>query len=196
MQRRATSSKKRSSRSAVEQEAVSMLMEDHKKVQELFRDFQKAHEQDDSETCQQIATLTCAELEVHATLEEEIFYPAAREALGDDEDLIDEAEVEHQSVKGLIANLRAMNAGDQKFAATFTVLAEYVKHHVTEEEGEIFPKVKKAKLDVHALGQDMASRKTQLAQDMGLTDDEGKDAEDDMDDEEMPRSPRRARVSG
>src|SRR5262245_61477332 len=162
MPRQSTTSRARAAR-ADQNDAVSMLMEDHKNVQKLFRDFEKAHEKQDDETCQQIATRVCTELEVHTTLEEELFYPAAREALGEDEELIDEAEIEHQSAKDLISELRAMDGSDSKFAPTFTVLAEYVRHHIKEEEREMFPRVKKAKLDVDALGQEMAARKAQLA---------------------------------
>jgi hemerythrin superfamily protein len=165
MQRRSATSNRSGSSS---HDAVSMLMEDHKKVQKLFRDFQKAHEDEDEETCQEIAAQVCDELEVHTTLEEELFYPAARESLGDDQDLIDEAEVEHQSAKDLIAELRIMDASEQKFAATFTVLAEYVKHHIKEEENEMFPRVKKAKLDVDGLGRQMAERKSELTQEMDM----------------------------
>jgi hemerythrin-like domain-containing protein len=193
MQRRSTTSNSRASRSSGGDDAVSMLMEDHKKVQKLFRDFEKAHDQQDEETCQQIAELVCAELEVHTTLEEELFYPAAREALGEDEELIDEAEIEHQSAKDLIAGLRAMEASDQRFAPTFTVLAEYVKHHIKEEEDEMFPKLKNAKLDVKSLGQEMAARKTQLMQEMGLSEDgPGDGAQDEA---ERLRSRARAQVS-
>jgi hemerythrin-like domain-containing protein len=172
MQRRSTSSQTRASGTrARNDDAISMLMEDHKKVQKLFRDFEKAHEADDSEACQQIVQRACAELEVHTTLEEELFYPAAREALGEDEELIDEAEVEHQSAKELIAQLGAMGPQDQKYAATFTVLAEYVKHHIKEEERELFPKLKKAKLDVDSLGEEMQAQKRVLTEERGLTDD-------------------------
>jgi hemerythrin-like domain-containing protein len=171
MQRRSTSSQIRTSGTRARSDAVSMLMEDHKKVQKLFRDFEKAHDADDSEACQQIVQRACAELEVHTTLEEELFYPAAREALGEeDEELIDEAEVEHQSAKELIAQLGAMVPDDQKYAATFTVLAEYVKHHIKEEERELFPKVKKAKLDIDSLGEEMKAQKRVLTEEKGLSD--------------------------
>jgi hemerythrin superfamily protein len=192
MQRRATTNSSRTSRSSTGDDAVSMLVQDHKKVQKLFRDFDKAHEKQDDSTCEQIAQLVCAELEVHTTLEEELFYPAAREALGEEAELIDEAEIEHQSAKDLIAELRAMNAADQKFAPAFTVLAEYVRHHIKEEEGEIFPKAKKAKVDMNSLGQEMQTRKTQLMEEVGLDGDRPEaDAEDDA---KQPRS--RSRVPG
>jgi hemerythrin-like domain-containing protein len=172
MQRRSAAAHTRPSRASARDDAVSMLMEDHKNVQKLFRDFEKAHEAEDDEACEQIARLACAELEVHTTLEEELFYPAAREVLGEDEDLIDEAEIEHQSAKELIAQLDAMEPDDRKFAATFTVLAEYVQHHIKEEEREMFPKVKKAKLDVDSLGEEMKARKAALADEKGLVDPE------------------------
>ncbi len=194
MQRRSTASNPRGSRSSGSDDAVSMLMEDHKKVQKLFRDFEKAHDKQDDAACKEIAEHVCAELEVHTTLEEELFYPAAREALGEDEELVDEAEIEHQSAKDLIAELRAMDAADQKFAPTFTVLAEYVRHHIKEEEGEMFPRVKKAKVDVASLGQEMAARKTQLTQDMESGElQPGRGLEADTD---ARRSRSRARVSG
>ena len=193
MQRRSTTNSSRAPRSSGSDDAVSMLMEDHKKVQKLFRDFDKAHDKQDDETCQQIVELVCAELEVHTTLEEELFYPAAREVLGEDEELIDEAEIEHRSAKDLIAELRVMDAADQKFAPTFTVLAEYVKHHIKEEEGEIFPKVKKAKLDVDSLGEEMQTRKTQLIQEGRLG--EGRPENDGKDEAEQPRSRTRARAA-
>ena len=195
MPRRSATSNPRGSRHA-KKDAVSMLMDDHKKVQRLFADFEKAHEKEDEEACQQIAEQVCDELEVHTTLEEELFYPAAREALGEDEELIDEAEIEHQSAKDLISELRAMQAADQKFAPTFTVLAEYVRHHVKEEEKEMFPRVKKAKLDVDSLGQEMAARKAQLTAETDSGEMESGDARGaGRPDSEAERARSRTRVS-
>jgi hypothetical protein len=93
----------------------------------------------------------------------------------------------------LIAELRVMDAADQKFAPTFTVLAEYVKHHIKEEEGEIFPKVKKAKLDVDSLGEEMQTRKTQLMQEGRLG--QGRPENDGKDEAEQPRTRTRARAA-
>lgn len=189
MQRRSpTTRNARSSRSSAGDDAVSMLMEDHKKVQKLFRDFEKAHDKEDDDSCREIAQLVCTELEVHTTLEEELFYPAAREILGEDEELIDEAEVEHQSAKELVAQLRGMDPSDAKFAPTFTVLAEYVKHHIKEEEGQIFPKVQKARLDVDGLGQEMQARKSELNAEAEVGEPPEREDED--------RSRSRARVAG
>jgi hemerythrin superfamily protein len=93
-------------------------------------------------------------LTVHAEAEEEIFYPAAREAI-EEQDLLDEAEVEHASAKDLIAQIEAMDSSDPLYDAKVTVLGEYIDHHVEEEEKEMFPKVKKAKLDLEALGEEI-----------------------------------------
>jgi hemerythrin superfamily protein len=144
-----------------ETDAIAMLMADHKKVKSLFDQFKKmkdGSEEDKAAVVEQI----CAELTVHAELEEEIFYPAVREQIGD-EDLMDEALVEHAGAKDLIAQLENMNPGDDLYDAKVTVLGEQIDHHVKEEEGEMFPKVKKAKVDTIALGAEMAARKEELA---------------------------------
>ena len=108
-------------------------------------------------------------LTVHATVEEEIFYPAAREALGEEEDLIDEADVEHATAKDLIAQIEGSSpAEDALFDAKVKVLGEYIAHHVKEEEGEMFPKAKKGKLDAAALGLEIAARKDELMAEMGV----------------------------
>jgi hemerythrin-like domain-containing protein len=102
---------------------------------------------------------------VHAQIEEEIFYPAAREALKE-QDLIDEATVEHASAKDLIAQIEQAQAGDELFDAKVIVLGEYIKHHVKEEHNEMFPKLKKTKLDLKALGEQLAERKEALMAEM------------------------------
>jgi hemerythrin-like domain-containing protein len=102
---------------------------------------------------------------VHTALEEEIFYPAVREAI-DDEDIMNEAAVEHETAKMLIEQLENMDSDDPNYYATFTVLGEYVKHHIKEEHGEMFPAAKKAKLDLEALAERMRSRKEELLGEM------------------------------
>src|SRR4030095_12404141 len=121
-------------------EVIDLLKEDHKQVKKQFREFEKMDPQEDAQSCEELVRRTCSELDVHATLEEELFYPAARAALKgqEGEDLLDEAKVEHQSVKMLIEQLEGMGSTDPMFKASFTVLGEYVKHHVQEEEGEMF----------------------------------------------------------
>ena len=119
-----------------------------------------------------MATQICNELTVHTKIEEEIFYPAMRQAL-DEEDLLNEAEVEHASCKDLIAQIRKMSADDDMYAAKVIVLGEYIDHHVEEEHSEMFPKAKKAKkLDLKALGERMAARKSDLMSSMGMDDEE------------------------
>lgn len=151
-----TTTKKSSGASA--DNAITMLTDDHKKVKKLFKDFEKLKEKGDASEKEALVEQICAELTVHAEIEEEVFYPAAREAI-DDDDLMNEAEVEHASAKDLIEQLQAMDSSDPTYDAKVTVLGEYVNHHVDEEEKEMFPKVKKAKLDLEAIGEEIATLK-------------------------------------
>lgn len=139
--------------------AIEMLREDHHKVKNLFEEFKHAEER---QTKEQIVESTLHELEVHAALEEEIFYPAAEEQI-DEKESIDEAREEHHVVKLLIGELRKMSAGDERYDAKYTVLAESVKHHIEEEESELFPKLE-GKLDSEELGAEMETRKQELQQ--------------------------------
>ncbi|MCU0950024.1 MAG: hemerythrin domain-containing protein [Burkholderiaceae bacterium] len=156
--------------SAARKEVLDMLVEDHKRTKKLFREFEKLSE-DDAEERESLVSLVCAELKLHTQLEEECFYPALRGKLKE-EDLLEEAEVEHASAKQLIEQLDAMDAEDPKFAATFTVLGEYVKHHIKEEENEMFEQAQKAKVDWSALMQQMTERRMELEMELGLADDE------------------------
>ena len=149
------------------QDAITLLTDDHKKVQKLFKEFEKLVKQDDDEGKDELAQLICAELTIHTQIEEEIFYPAAREAL-EEQDLLDEAEVEHASAKELIEQIESMRAGEELFDAKVTVLGEYVNHHIKEEQDELFPKLKKAKMELDALGDDLAQRKEELMAEMGM----------------------------
>lgn len=159
-----------SSRTATQcrQEVLNMLKEDHRMVEKSFKEFEKLQKAEDKDeaTCQQLVEETCMALEVHAELEETCFYPTIREAI-EAADLIDEAEVEHQTLKALISQLRAMQASDDKFAATFTVLGEYVMHHVKEEEGEMFRKLTRAKIDWPHLLESMEEQREKLMEEMG-----------------------------
>jgi len=142
-------------------DAISLLTQDHRNVEGLFKQFEGLD--DDDENKVELVRTICAELTVHATIEEEIFYPAAREALGEDgKDVLDEAEVEHAGAKDLIAQLEEAAPGDDLYDAKVTVLAEYIRHHVKEEEGELFPKLKGSDLDLDALGEEMRARKEEL----------------------------------
>lgn len=149
--------------------ALDMLEEDHKKVQKLFKQFEKLD--GDEETRAALVQEAIAEIKIHTAIEEQVFYPAARETLGDEEegeDLLNEAAVEHDSAKALIEKLEGLDPSDPYFAATFTVLGEYVNHHIHEEESELFPKVKKAKMDLEAIAQDLLEAKEQMRAELGL----------------------------
>jgi hemerythrin superfamily protein len=148
----------------LEADAVAMLMADHKQVKSLFREFASVKEKAPADEDQQKADIVkriCTELTIHAELEEEIFYPAVRQAIKD-EDLMDEALVEHAGAKELIAQLEGMETDDDLYDAKVTVLGEQIDHHVKEEEGEMFPKAKKAQIDIDELGRKMAERKAEL----------------------------------
>ena len=144
-------------------DAIDMLMDDHRRVEELFEEFESSKDdEDDDEKAERVGEI-CLELTIHATLEEEIFYPAARAALGEEgADVLDEAEVEHESVRMLIATLAESAPDDDLFDARVKVLSEYVKHHVAEEEGELFPKLRDAEFDSGSIAEEMRERKEEL----------------------------------
>jgi hemerythrin superfamily protein len=143
-------------------DAIALLKADHTEVAEMLKKFETARS-----TKQKLAQQICMSLTVHAQIEEEIFYPAAREALGGGgEDLLNEAEVEHNSLKELIGQIEGLSPDDELFDARVKVLGEYVKHHVKEEEGEIFPKLRKSDMNLVEVGAQLAARKKQLVTQM------------------------------
>jgi hemerythrin superfamily protein len=148
---------------------LDMLAADHKKVQKMFKDFEKI--QDDDAAKQQLVETCCAELTIHDHLEEELFYPALRDTIKQ-VDLINEAQVEHATAKQLIAELSSMQPDEELYDAKFTVLGEYVKHHIEEEEKEIFPKAKKAGLDLEAMAEEAQERKLELQEEFGMAPEE------------------------
>jgi hemerythrin superfamily protein len=144
-------------------DAIDLLMEDHAKVRKLYKQYQKLMKDEASDTeKQEVAEMICHELTVHATVEEELFYPPVRAAL-DEDDMLDEAEVEHDSAKALIAQIESMDPDDDLYDAKVVVLCEYIDHHVTEEEEEMFPKVrKKSGLDLDQMKIEMLARREEL----------------------------------
>lgn len=162
-------------------DAIALLKQDHRVVERLFDEFEEA----DDDQLQMIAERVCQLLTVHAQIEEELLYPPAKQALEEEEDieLVNEANVEHQSAKDLIAKIEDMTPEDESFKATVKVLGEYIKHHVKEEENELFPKVKKTDLDLKDMGAQLLERKMQLMQEMGI-------------EVEMEEQPARKRASG
>ena len=156
--------RKSPTRSRAPKDAIALLKADHKEVKTMVGQFSSSRS--DSKKSQ-LAAQICAALEVHAEIEEELFYPAVREALkSNGEDLLDEAEVEHASVKELITKIKGGSPGDELWEAQVTVLGEYVNHHVKEEEGQMFPKVRKTRIDLVALGEQLAHRKAELQRGM------------------------------
>ena len=139
-------------------EATALLRSDHKAVDLLFAEFEKTRSAAKKKA---LVAKICVELTVHAAIEEEIFYPAVQAALKDKK-LVPEATVEHASLKELISQIKDAEPDAALYDAKVTVLAEYVKHHVKEEQNEMFPKVKKTKLNLHKLGAQLAARKSEL----------------------------------
>jgi len=137
---------------------TDMLREDHRKVKGLFEEFEQA---ENGKAKQRIVETAVMELEVHAKLEEGLIYPAIRSHI-DDDDLMDEALEEHHVVHGLIGELKKMKPSDERYDAKFTVLAENVKHHIKEEESEMFPKAEDCDIDWEALCSQVVVRKEQL----------------------------------
>ena len=158
-------SKKAAPKSA---DAIAILVADHKRVKALFKKFDKLKENKGTKRQKHaVVSEICMELRIHAQVEEEIFYPAVRKKIKD-ADLMDEADVEHAEAKGLILQLLNGKPGDDHYDAKVTVLGENINHHVGEEQGEMFKKVKRAKVDTAALGLLIAARKAELKADPRL----------------------------
>lgn len=155
---RKTDQKAATRASAKAKDAIAMLKADHKQVSTLFEQFEVARSAARKKAL--VAQISLA-LTVHTALEEEIFYPAVKTALRDKE-LVPEATVEHATVKDLIAQLLAAEPGGEEYDAKVKVMSEYVKHHVKEEQYEMFPKAQKTRLDMVALRDKMLARKEEL----------------------------------
>ncbi|HEX6155639.1 MAG TPA: hemerythrin domain-containing protein [Burkholderiales bacterium] len=156
------------SRTKTSADAIDLLKQDHERVEKAFKEFEKLDRQD-AEACRRLIGGVCEALTAHTTLEEEIFYPAVREAI-DDEDLMNEAAVEHETARMLIEQLQNMGPDDPNYFATFTVLGEYVRHHIKEEQNEMFPAARKSGIDLAALGERLRARRDELpAQEEAVT---------------------------
>lgn len=145
-------------------DAIKLLMHDHAEVKKMFKQFETLASRSDLEGKVAVANRICMELLIHTQVEEEVFYPAARAALHE-EDMMNEAKVEHDSARELIAQIQSMDPQDAMYDAKVIVLGEYIEHHVQEEEKEMFPKMKKAKCDLQQLGARMAALKKSLQHD-------------------------------
>jgi hemerythrin superfamily protein len=144
--------------------AIELLKNDHRMVEDLFKQYEDIKEGAEDQAKEELVAQICGALTVHAQIEEAIFYPAARQALQQEEgqDLLDEAAVEHQTLKDIIGRLEMAPTSDPLYDAGVKVLSEYVKHHVREEENELFPKVRSSDMDLQAIGEQLARRKQQL----------------------------------
>ena len=161
-------------------DAITLLKLDHENVRLMFEEFEKA----DEDMKFGLATEICQALTVHATIEEEIFYPQVRAAI-DAEDLMLEAGIEHQTVKDLIERIQEGEVDEMQLTAIMKVMNEYVSHHVNEEQRRIFPRVKRAGVDLEALGKELLARKTELeAQPQASMPADDFDADESEDDEE------------
>lgn len=140
------------------QEATALLRADHALVAKLFADFEATSS---AKKKKEIVAHICAELSVHAQVEEEIFYPAFKTAMRD-KSLVPEATVEHATLKDLIAQVQDVEPDGEMFDAKIKVLSEYVKHHVKEEQNEMFPQAKASNLDLVEMGAQIAQRKEKL----------------------------------
>jgi hemerythrin superfamily protein len=161
-------------------DAITLLKQDHEKVRQMFEEFEKADEDRKFELAAEI----CQALTVHATIEEEIFYPQVRESI-EAEDLMFEAEIEHDTVKNLIERVQEGEVDETQLSAMIKVMNEYVNHHVNEEQRRMFPRVKRSELDLEALGKELLARKTELEAELqGSMAAESDATEADVDDDE------------
>jgi hypothetical protein len=150
-------------------DALALLKADHEKVKNLFLEFESLKgiddDDEDDERKAELVDEICYELTLHTVLEEEIFYPALRAAIGG-QDMMDEADVEHAGAKELISQLEVMYPGDDHFDATVTVLGEEVGHHIEKEEGAMFEAARNAGIDLDELGDQLSARKEELEEDL------------------------------
>jgi hemerythrin-like domain-containing protein len=144
--------------------ALTLLRNDHQEVTKLFEQYEKGKKRMNAARKGQLAKQITQMLSVHAQIEEEIFYPACRRQVRGAEELLAEAQVEHQSAKELIAKIEGQTPGEESFDAQVKVLGEYVKHHVKEEQNELFAKARKSSMDLSAIGEQLAQRKAELMQ--------------------------------
>lgn len=155
---------KQKSGSAID--ALELLKADHDKVKHLFREFESLKGVDDEdERKSELVDEICYELTLHTMIEEEIFYPVLRSAI-DDDDMMDEADVEHAGARELISQLEVMYPGDDHFDATVTVLGEEVAHHIDKEEADMFEAARSCGIDLDDLGEQLSARKEELDEDL------------------------------
>lgn len=151
-------------------DAIKLLMSDHKSVKQRFDHFEDIKETASVNEKYELVREICADLLIHMEIEEKIFYPAMQQKEKDDEDeeMMDEAYVEHNGAKDLIAKIGKLNPDDAMFNATVKVLSEQIEHHVEEEEDDMFKDARSKKLDLEALGRQLFEAKTRLRAEHGM----------------------------
>ncbi|MDB5808854.1 MAG: hemerythrin [Betaproteobacteria bacterium] len=147
-------------------DAIELLVIDHDKIRKLFDDFNRSHAAGLKHEAERIARQVCAELTIHATLEQEIFYPEARAEL-DDTDLVKQAKVEHAMEQQLIGQIAAGFIDDDKYAAKVRVLRENIERHMREEEDRMFPNMQQSGLEMQEIGARILARKLDLIAELG-----------------------------
>jgi hemerythrin-like domain-containing protein len=151
-------------------DVLDKLREDHSKILHLFAEFRNIRSHADDETRRTLVEIVCTELVIHAQVEEELLYPALRDAF-EDSSMVDEAGVEHLVARHLIGELESMHPDDELYDAKFTVLGEYVRHHIEEEQNKLFPKIKSSGIDLKALGREILQRREELRHEFGIPED-------------------------
>ena len=166
-------------------DAIQLLKQDHEVVRRLFDEFEQAG----ADRKYELAAAICEALTVHAAIEEEIFYPQVHAAI-DAEDLMLEAEIEHDTVKQLIERIQDGEVDETQLSAIIKVMNEYVNHHVNEEHRRLFPRVKRAQLDLDELGRELQARKQELEAELraAMTEEPGTDDDREADDGASDRS--------
>jgi hemerythrin superfamily protein len=152
-------------------EIIDLLEEDHNKVLALFAEFRQMRGDHNDEAKQSLVESACTELVIHAQVEEEYLYPALADVL-DEVQSVEEAQVEHTAVRQLVAEIESMQAGDDRYDACFTVLGEYVEHHIAKERVHVFPAMLACTADLRGLVQDIRHRRTELRSEFGMPDED------------------------
>ncbi|HWT73091.1 MAG TPA: hemerythrin domain-containing protein [Oxalicibacterium sp.] len=140
-------------------DALALLLADHKEIRKLFKEFARLSAARSQSAKVDLALHLCETWTLHAALEQEILYPAARAALTDEHELINQLDVHYAGMRELISRIQLMDGSEHLYDATLAVLQEYIEQHIAMEEKTLFPKARKAKMHLHRLARTIAERK-------------------------------------
>jgi len=169
-------------------EIIDMLTEDHDRLLVLFAAFERLRESATDDAKQTLVEIACTEIVIHAQVEEEHLYPALAEAMNDPF-LLEQAEVEHAAIRRLVSEMETMRAGDRLYDARFTVLGNYVSHHIEREQTRLFPQIDGLDLAFESLTHEIRLHRHELRSEFGMPDTGMEDEEDDVYRYHMPRRP-------